>query len=414
MNSETDKDAPMNPSTTGGVGIASKDKALQTVARAREKASKTASFRLAKLKKYGRGSLAYSSLQDGLKYFMDEKGYCAYTPLGDNEDSVCVLADPICSKENLRPFLESFLQGKSDPIFLHASYDTAKVLNDMGFCVNELGVETIIDIQDFTLTGNKRQKLRQSRNGAKRDKLSVLEIKQATPQIRDAFRKVSDEWRKQKVLNDNEMRFLVRPMIYDDEVDVRRFVAVKNNEIVGFVIFDPIYENNQVVGYIANHLRSKLDCNYSVVDVIITDALEVFKAEGKLKLSLGLSPLAHVDDSDEFRHSKLLKANFQYSFEKANFLYNFKNLARHKNMYRPELPGAHEEKVYCCMKVRFLLPRILNVYNVLGFDPVKQVISHLKNKLSSKFKTALNGKPLIAKPPELSLDLGLNRVVNES
>jgi hypothetical protein len=66
------------------------------------------------------------------------------------------------------------------------------------------------------------------------------------------------------------------------------------------------------------------------------------------------------------------------------------------------------------MKVRFLLPRILNVYNVLGFDPVKQVISHLKNKLSSKFKTALNGKPLIAKPPELSLDLGLNRVVNES
>jgi hypothetical protein len=67
VNSETDKDAPMNPSTTGGVGIASKDKALQTVARAREKASKTASFRLAKLKKYGRGSLAYSSLQDGLK-----------------------------------------------------------------------------------------------------------------------------------------------------------------------------------------------------------------------------------------------------------------------------------------------------------------------------------------------------------
>lgn len=387
----------MNPGTEQTVDTFSSGEtgALQTVIRAREKASKTASFRLEKLREFGNGSLAYSSLQDGLKYFMDQDlGYVAYTQLNDSEDSVCVLADPICAKENLKSLLSEFLRGKKDPVFLHASHDTAKILDEMGFCVNELGVETVIDIQEFTLTGNKRQKLRQSRNNAKKDKLAVLEIKQATPAIRESFRKVSEEWRKQKVLHDNEMRFLVRPLVYEDEIDVRRFVAIKDNQIVGFVVFDPIYENKEVVGYIANHLRSGLQCNYSVVDVIITEALEAFKQEGKRRLSLGLSPLYQVDDGNEFRHSKLLKANFQYSFEKANFLYNFKNLARHKNLYRPELPGAHQEKVYCCMKVRFLLPRILNVYSVLGFDPVKQVLHHVQAKLGQNFLPALSQKPL--------------------
>lgn len=389
---------------------------LQTVIKARDKVTKTAAFRLDKLKLFGNGSLAYSSLQDGLKYFMhDELGYCAYTPLTDSEDSVCVLADPICSKANLRSFLEAFLQNKKDPIFLHASRETACILNEMGFCVNELGVETIIDIQDFTLSGNKRQKLRQSRNGAKRDNLSIVEIKHATAEIQEAFQRVSEEWRKQKVLNDSEMRFLVRPIIYDDEVDVRRFVALKNNEIVGFVIFDPIYENREVIGYIANHLRSSLECNYSVVDVIIIESIEAFKREGKRILSLGLSPLANVNDSDEFHHSKLLKAHFKYSFEKANFLYNFKNLARHKNLYRPELPGAHEEKVYCCMKTRFLLPRIYNVYSVLGFDPVKQTIHHLRNRLSENFSALIKHRP--AKPTRgeaCNLEINIDQAMAES
>ncbi|MDQ5932760.1 MAG: hypothetical protein QG574_44, partial [Cyanobacteriota bacterium erpe_2018_sw_21hr_WHONDRS-SW48-000092_B_bin.40] len=325
--------------------------ALQTAVKTLQTGSKTTAFRIDKLKQYGRGSLAYSSLQAGMQYYMNDKlGYCAYVPLSDSEDSVCVLADPICSKENLRAFLDAFLLEKKDPIFLHASHDTAEILNERGFSVNELGVETIIEIQKFTLSGNKRQALRQARNNAKRDNLVCREVLSSDPEMRKAFRKISEDWMKHKVMNDSEMQFIVRPIVYVDEIDVRKFVALKGDTVVGFIIFDPIYENGKVKGYIANHLRSNLDRSYSVVDFILLEALDIFKAEGKEELSLGLSPLAKVDDSEEFRHSKLLSAHFKYSFEKANFLYNFKNLYRHKSKYRPELPGAHEEKVYCCMK----------------------------------------------------------------
>jgi lysylphosphatidylglycerol synthetase-like protein (DUF2156 family) len=110
--------------------------------------------------------------------------------------------------------------------------------------------------------------------------------------------------------------------------------------------------------------------------------METFKKEGKAVLSLGLSPMAKVDDGDEFKHSKLLKAHFQQAFERANFLYNFKNLYRHKSKYRPELAGVREEKVYCAMHTRFLLVRMYDVYRVLGINPVRQTIAHIRKVIT--------------------------------
>ena len=391
--------SPATPSTIkftrGQLGMTlkalkSNQESLQTAVSSIKYSTATAKFRYEKLQLHGYGSLAYSSLQKGMQYFMHpELGYVAYTPLRDGPNSVCVLADPICSKENIRPLVEAFMKEKSDPVFLHISHDTGKVLNEMGFTVNELGVETIIDIQKFNVVGNKKQQLRNARNGAKKDSVTVVEIDTVDDEMLKSFKKISDGWMKEKVISDNEMQFIVRPVVFVDEIDVRKFVAVKDNQVVGFVIFDPMYEDGKVSGYIANHLRTNLDRTYSVVDFIILEALEKFKQEGKKDLSLGLSPLAKVDDSQEFKHSKLLKAHFRYAFEKANFLYNFKNLARHKLKYRPELDGAREEKVYCAMKTRFFLIRLYDVYRVLGLNPLQQTINHIKRSTVELFRRTL-------------------------
>ena len=90
----------------------------------------------------------------------------------------------------------------------------------------------------------------------------------------------------------------------------------------------------------------------------------------------------------------VLKAHFQYAFENANYLYNFKNLARHKNKYRPEMPGTREVKVYCVLKTRFLLTRMYEVYHVLGVSPIKQTFSHLKEKTVDWIKTNMSPKAL--------------------
>ncbi|MBX9669591.1 MAG: DUF2156 domain-containing protein [Candidatus Obscuribacterales bacterium] len=369
--------------------------ALQTaVAGARER-SETSKFRFTKLQDFGKGSLAYSSLQEGLQYFMHDLGYVAYRQLRDSKDSVVVLSDPLCPAAQKKVFLERFLEFKKDPVFLHIDHDTAQLLNEIGFTVNELGVETIIDIQDFDLVGNKKQQLRQARNNARKDGLTIVELESVDNATIRAFKKIGDDWLREKVTSDQEMRFIVRPLIYVDEMDVRKFVAKLGDEIVGFVVFDPMYEKGQVIGYIANHLRTNLKRTYSVVDYIILEALEKFRAEGKRELSLGLSPLAKVDDTGEFKHSKLLEAHFKYAFEKANYLYNFKNLAHHKLKYRPGMKGAREEKVYCAMRVRFFLVRMNSVYTVLGLKPLPLAIAtHVKSQVAgwidTKFKRCLD------------------------
>lgn len=355
--------------------------------------SATAGFRLDKLKQFGFGSLAYSSLQAGMQYYMHEElGYVSYVPLGDSPDSVLVLSDPICSREKLKEFMDEFLKVRKDPVFLHISHDVACDLNDRGYVVNELGVETIIEIQDFELAGNKKQQLKQARNRAQKDGIKVRELFSVDDSLLRALKQISDDWIKQKVAGNSEMKFLVRPIIYVDEVDVRRFIAIKDDEIVGFVIFDPMYENGEVVGYIANQLRSNYEKGFSVVDYIILEALKAFKEEGKRDLSLGFSPMYKVDDGHEFKHSKLLKAHFQFAYEKANYLYNFKNLARHKSQYRPEMKGAREEKIYCAMKTRFFLNRMNSVYTALGLKPAQATMKHLQHVIIDKIKSVFPHK----------------------
>lgn len=390
-----------SPLSTTLLNVKIKQELAQSSVKSNEMPTGTAKFRLEKLQQHGVSSLAYSSLQSGMKYFMHpEFGYVAFVPLSNEPGSVCVLADPICSLDNLKPLLDAFLKEWKDPIFLHVCHETAKALNELNFCVNELGVETFIDIQEFTLVGNKKQQLRQARNNARKDNIKVREITSVDDALFKAFKQIGDEWMKGKVISDNEMQFIVRPIVYVDEVDVRKFVAVMDDQIVGFVIFDPMYENGEIIGYIANHLRSTLERSYSVVDYIIIEAMEIFKAEGKRELSLGLSPLAQVNDGDEFKHSKLLKAHFRYGFERANFLYNFKNLYRHKSKYRPELPGAREEKVYCAMHTRFLLVRMYEVYRVLGINPLKQTISHIRSVAKDWIHNKFTNHPAEEKSPK--------------
>lgn len=372
---------------------------LQTACAKTRELSQSAVFRIQTLQQYGSGSLAYSSLQAGLQYFMLEGcGYVSYTQLPDSSDSVLVLADPICKSDDLRKLLEAFLKEKRDPIFLHISHETGRILSDWGFCVNELGVETIIDIREFELSGNKKQQLRAARNRAQKDGIKVREVTRVDDALMIAFKKISDEWLNEKVASDSQMKFIVRPLVYVDEIDVRRFVAIKDNRLVGFVIFDPMYRDGKIIGYIANQLRSNYEKGYSVVDYIILEAMQQFKQEGVEQISLGLSPLYKVNDGDDFKHSKLLKANFQFAFENANYLYNFKNLARHKNLYRPEMPGAHEEKVYCAQKTRFLLNRMYSVYVALGLNPFEKTYRHLSDVLGDKLRGLFLAKTIEREP----------------
>jgi lysylphosphatidylglycerol synthetase-like protein (DUF2156 family) len=341
------------------------------------------------LKAHGRSSLSFSSLQAGLDYHLSEnKGYIAYTH-AINGTPLC-LADPVSAHEHKRELLVEFLQHhkQNSPIFMHVGKETADILSELGYYINELGTETIIDVQNFSTTGSKKEFLRSQRNRAQKDKVKVVELDSEMVN-KELLRQISNNWLEGKAVSTNELSFLTRPVVFDDEANVRKFYAIKDMKIVGFVYFDPMYEQGKLYGYIANNLRSNANVSYSITDFIILEALKKFKEEGIQVLSLGLSPFHNITDSGNFKYSKPLQMLFRFTFEHCNHLYSFKKLSFHKKRYRPELAGAREDKVYVATKSALPFVSVYGIFLKMGFDPFLQTLNHLKQfliNLSGRFK----------------------------
>jgi lysylphosphatidylglycerol synthetase-like protein (DUF2156 family) len=339
--------------------------------------------RLRYLTRHGRSSLAYSSLQPGMQCFLEPGvGYIAYvSPDSKHPVSIC-LSDPICKSDDYEQLLTKFVNQRETPVFVHISKAIATILSTKGFLINEIGSEMVIDLEQFSLSGSDKAFLRSQRNRAQKDGLIVLE--QSMEQVgADALRQLSDRWMEKKVVSSAELSFLLRPIVYDDEKDVRKFYAYRNEKLVGFGAFDPMYEDGQVIGYIANTLRSTSDGNYSVPDTIILKAMEVFKAEGKKFVSLGFLPLYAVSDSGEFAYSPLLKKAFQFAYEHLNWVYEFKDLAFHKTRYRPGTNGCDLVKVYCAYQEPVELNKVMQVFQATGINFGEQLKKQLKALVQS-------------------------------
>lgn len=328
------------------------------------------------LRQHGRGSLAYSALQEGMKwYYKPNIGFVQYEPLEGLVHNAAILGDPICAPESVPAMLDDFIAHFPDPLFIHVSKDVAKVLEARGFYINEMGVETLIDIKEFTLSGSKKEFLRSQKNRATKDGVRVVELKDADVS-NEQLKHISEEWMHKKAVHDHELAFLIRPAVFAEEPDVRKFVALHNGEVIGFVFFDPMYKDGTVVGYMANILRTLGQRSYSITDFIIVEALSKFKEEGIEELSLGYSPFSSVADDGEFNYSKPLQNLFKYTYEHANHLYSFKSLAFHKERYRPDQPGARQVKVYSATTHQLPVFMLYGVFRKMGIKPITQTCEH--------------------------------------
>jgi phosphatidylglycerol lysyltransferase len=122
----------------------------------------------------------------------------------------------------------------------------------------------------------------------------------------------------------------------------RHFYAYQDGKAVGFIYFDPIYRNNEIISYVPNISRANADFRQGIFYTLMAHAMEVFKSEGVPFLDLGLIPLS-LDPATEHQESRLLKRLMHGVYEKGNFLYNFKGLEFTKSRFRGE-----NFKTYCC------------------------------------------------------------------
>ena len=114
----------------------------------------------------------------------------------------------------------------------------------------------------------------------------------------DHIEAVSLAWRATRRVKRKEVRFLNRPFVSADEPGTRRFYFLDAQQrMLAFVVFEPLYRDGRLIGYVACSKRRHPDAPVYAEQAILKHAIEVFQREGCQELRLGLSPLAWIANS---------------------------------------------------------------------------------------------------------------------
>ena len=287
---------------------------------------------------YGQQSSAYFNLQSDVRRFGDPRlGFLAYAPVSTLFGRVnIVFANPVCIS-SLQPLLLRQCLEQVPGQFLFSGIDDSVTgdLQALGFTINAMGTEFRVRIPEFDTVGRDKKQLRHAGNLGRRCQLRVLE-QQAREVDTEQMARISRRWRQHKRVRNHELRLLTRPPVFSDEWGVRRFYAYdRSDRLLGYVFFDPFFENGEVVGYTANILRQDMEQSPSgLLDFIILEAMERFHREGIEYLSLGISPLHNIEAIPG--DNPLIRRVAQLLYRHGNRLYAFRSLAYHKTRYRGE------------------------------------------------------------------------------
>ena len=300
------------------------------------------------IREFGGESTSYFHLQDGVDYFhLRGIGFVSYR----EERALLsrmrfVFAKPVCADVHLNALLDRFMEWNDvETVFLSADAQFAELLNRRGYRVNDMGSDFIIPLDTFKVSGRKMRHLKAARNLVKHG-LTVEERSWSEIDASEVH-ELSHAWRQTKKTKHGELKVMTRPPKFEDEWAVRKFYCFKGDELLGFVFFDPFFQNGKVVGYTANILRSRPDATENgLLDFVILEAMKVFKEEGAKFVSLGLSPLHNVESDP--RENRMVRALLEATWKYGNFLYSFQNLSFHKTRYR-----VPESKLYACTSPNF-------------------------------------------------------------
>ncbi|RFA26567.1 hypothetical protein CAI21_16510 [Alkalilimnicola ehrlichii] len=317
------------------------------------------------LRRYGRGCMAYSTLQPGLDYFLHERlGYLAYLrlrhPIFAPRGLHVVIGDPVAAVADYEALLDAYLEspGAAATAFIEIGPNFATLLSRRGYPVNEVGIEWEIDLDEFDdeLRGGQYSHLRRWRNKASKTGVEVAEGKISTLN-REEVSALNRDWLQRK--GGEELVGLVRPFVQENEPDVRYFWATKQGRLLSFAVFDPMYRDGQIIGYLHNLSRTVHDAPHGTSDLIVLEAIRRFRAEGREILSLGLSPLAGVEDA-HYRHRTLVNKLFRFMYRNCSFIYPFEGNFFHKEKYR-----GRSIKTYIASMPAFSVYRVLGVCKAL-------------------------------------------------
>lgn len=209
--------------------------------------------------------------------------------------SILALGDPIGPGRFLPLALREFLQfcqrqGKV-VAFWQAREELLPLYRGQGLHAFKIGEDALIDVQQFTLAGNKMANVRSSVHRAEKERLRILFFRGEVTDscFAEQMARISQSWLARK--GGVEMSFSMGHFEADgDDSQLIACAVDEQNRVHAFVSFVPIYGRN---GWALDLLRRDENAVPGVMELLLVRSLEYLKALNVGIMSLGLAPLSN-------------------------------------------------------------------------------------------------------------------------
>ena len=334
------------------------------------------------VRRYGTSSNSYVLLEGPKSYFTSPNvdGFLAYQISGG---TALIAGDPVCAPEQARRLVHDFTVAMMRPVGAYqVSPQMLQAFRQEGFDDVQIGKEAVFDLRRFTLAGGDMELVRAATNKARREGVVVSEhhpFAKGADAINEELKEISNEWLKGK--GSQELGFVLGSLNLDQPSAKRYFIARSQNgtgRIEGFIVCEPIYGRN---GYYLDLTRRRADAVRGTMELLTAEILRLLREEGCKMASMGLAPLALLDDPDLVDHP-LLTRLMRFVYQRVNVSYDFKLLYRYKAKYHPH---AWEPRYFCFNQRRLSLGMLYAIVNVRNATNLRRFLGH--GGFQQSFKT---------------------------
>ncbi|MHC0036374.1 bifunctional lysylphosphatidylglycerol flippase/synthetase MprF [Pseudoneobacillus sp. C159] len=281
------------------------------------------------LERYGGTSLSHLIyLHDKAVYWSkDEKVLFSYQT---SADKLVVLGNPVGDKGAIFKAIEELRDETNQygytPIYYQVGQEMIPYLHENGYDFFKLGEEGFVNVQAFSLSGNKMKALRASRNKFDKDGYSFEVIE---PPFSDdcmaELKTISDHWlggRKEKgfSLGFFDPAYLSRAPI--------AMVRDRKGRAIAFASLMPMYDGHET--FSVDLMRFVPAAPNGTMDYIFINLIEWGKQQGYKCFNLGMTPLANVGIS---KYSFLSEKIAAQIYRQGHVFYHFQGVRRFKEKY---------------------------------------------------------------------------------